>query len=154
MMPEAVEPITAAEVKRVLCDVPVRGTGTKARSRSWNIFGKTGTAHISIRGGHGYSDSKFTSSFLGGAPAESPRIVVAYIIHEADKRIAHYGGDVSAPGAGRLIDRALTYLQVPESPDLELPPDYMTGKLVNFNPKAYRRPSGPDEGAKTASSGD
>jgi cell division protein FtsI/penicillin-binding protein 2 len=155
MMPEAVDPMTAAEVKRVLCDVPVRGTAASsgARSRTWNIFGKTGTAHISIKGGKGYSSEKFTSSFLAGAPAEDPRLVVAFIIHEPDKKIAHYGGAVAAPGAGRLIDRALTYLQVPPSPDLEPPPPYIASKLYNFDPKAYRWPTDKDA-ARTAAATD
>ena len=139
MMPEAINPITAAEVKRVLCDVVIRGTAQKARSRTWNIFGKTGTAHISGPGG-GYNNSKYTSSFLAGAPAEDPRVVVAFIIHEPDRSIAHFGGTVSAPGAGKLIDRVLTYLQVPPSPELAPPPPHIAAKLVNYDPKVYRWP--------------
>jgi cell division protein FtsI/penicillin-binding protein 2 len=149
MLPEAVNPITAAEIKRVLCDVPVRGTGTKARSRTWNIFGKTGTAHISGPSG-GYNDSKYTSSFLAGAPAEDPRVVIAFVIHEPDRSIAHFGGTVSAPGAGKLIDRVLTYLQVPQSPDLQPPPPHIATKLINFDPKAYRRPEAPGTPTATA----
>jgi cell division protein FtsI/penicillin-binding protein 2 len=148
--------MTAAEVKRVLCDVLVRGTAASsgARSKTWNLFGKTGTAHISIKGGKGYSDSKFTSSFLVGAPAEDPRLVVAFIIHEPDRKIAHFGGAVAAPGAGRLMDRALTYLQVPPSPDLEPPPAYIANKLYNFNPNAYRWPDAKDATARTAAATD
>ena len=143
MLPEAIDPITAAEIKRVLCDTLVRGTGKKARSRTWNIFGKTGTSHIS-GGRAGYSDSKYNSSFIAGAPAEEPRIVVAYVIHEPDRKLGHYGGDVAAPGAGRLIDRTLTYLQVDESPDLQPPPPALAAKLYNFNAKDYRRPETKD----------
>jgi cell division protein FtsI (penicillin-binding protein 3) len=142
MMPEAVDPMTAAEIKRVLCDVVVRGTATEARSHTWNIFGKTGTAHISNKGGKGYNDSKYTSSFLAGAPAEDPRIVIAFIIHEPDRTLAHFGGKVAAPGASRMIDRVLTYLQVPASPELQPPPPYIAGKLYNFNAKAYHWPTG------------
>jgi cell division protein FtsI/penicillin-binding protein 2 len=151
LMPEAVDPITAMEIKRVLCDVVVRGTASKARSRTWNIFGKTGTAHISNKGGRGYSDSKYTSSFLAGAPAEDPRIVVAFIIHEPDKKLAHFGGAVSAPGASKLIDRILTYLQVPPSPELQPPPAYIAGKLYNYDPKVYRWPA---EGSEQAAATD
>jgi cell division protein FtsI/penicillin-binding protein 2 len=153
MMPEAVDPLTAMEIKRVLCDVVVRGTATEARSRTWNIFGKTGTAHISNKGGKGYNDSKYTSSFLAGAPAEDPRIVIAFIIHEPDRSLAHFGGKVAAPGASKMIERVLTYLQVPPSPDLQPPPPYIAGKLYNFNPKAYARPTGEGE-AETAAATD
>src|SRR6266550_3429422 len=53
-MPEAIDPITASTMKRILCDVVIRGTASKARSKTWNIFGKTGTAHVS-QGKSGYS---------------------------------------------------------------------------------------------------
>ena len=147
LMPAAIDPITAGEIKRVLCDTVVRGTAKKARSRTWNIFGKTGTSHIS-GGRAGYDNSKYNSSFVAGAPEKEPRIVVAYVIHEPLRKKGHYGGDVAAPGAGRLIDRALTYLQVEPSPDLEPPPPHIAAKLYNFNPKDYRWPDAP--GAESA----
>ena len=136
-MPLAIDPQTARDVRRVLCDVVVRGTATKARSKSWNIFGKTGTAHVS-NGTDGYSDSKFTSSFMAGAPFENPRIVVTMIVHEPDKEIAHYGGAVAAPGAAKLIERALSYLQVQASPDLPLPPPNVAAVLYNYQEKLYK----------------
>ena len=37
------------------------------------------------------------------------------------------------------MERALTYLQVPPSPDLPLPPAEVQPVLVNFNPKEYTR---------------
>jgi cell division protein FtsI (penicillin-binding protein 3) len=138
MLPAVVDPITAAELKRVMCDVVIRGTATKARSDVWNIFGKTGTAHIS-EGKRGYSTTRFNSSFLCGAPAENPRIIVAMIVHEPDKTIAHYGGNVSGPAAKRLIERALSYLQVPSSPDIPLPPPAVASVLVGYNEKVYQR---------------
>jgi cell division protein FtsI/penicillin-binding protein 2 len=138
MLPEVIDPMTAAEMKRILCDTVIRGTATKARDDVWNIFGKTGTAHIS-QGRGGYSASKYTSSFLAGAPAENPRLVVAFIIHEPDRSIAHYGGTVSAPGAANLLRRSLSYLQVPASPDLPTPPPQIANVLINFSEKAYKR---------------
>lgn len=143
LMPAAIDPITAGEIKRVLCDTVVRGTAKKARSRTWNIFGKTGTSHISGGGKKGYSDSRYNSSFIAGAPAEEPRIVLCFVVHEPDRKRAHYGGDVAAPGAGRLIDRVLTYLQVDASPDLEPPPPQLAAKLFNFNAKEYKWPDAP-----------
>lgn len=144
IMPEVIDPVTAAEMKRVLCDTVVRGTASKARSDVWNIFGKTGTAHIS-QGRAGYSDSKYTSSFLAGAPAEDPRVVIAFIIHEPDKEYAkqnnrsYYGGAVAAPGASAAIERILTYFQVPASPELPVPPAHITNVLWKFKASAYKR---------------
>lgn len=137
LLPQVVDRATAAAMRQVLCDVPVRGTAAgSARSDTWNIFGKTGTAHIAEHGV--YSQTRFNSSFVCGAPAEKPRLAIAFIVH--DPRGEHYGGQVSGPYAKRLIERALTYMQVPASPPLELPPASIQPKLVNFNPKAYLPP--------------
>jgi cell division protein FtsI/penicillin-binding protein 2 len=136
LMPAVIDPATAMDIRRALCDVVIRGTATKARSKTWNIFGKTGTAHVG--GKNGYSDAKFTSSFMGGAPFENPRLVVTMIIHEPDKSKAHYGGTVAAPGASRLIERSLAYMQAPSSPDLPLPPQQVADVLYNYNAKLYK----------------
>src|SRR5208282_5694860 len=120
---ELAQPIdsrTAGDVRRILCDVVIRGTARGQRSANWNIFGKTGTAHIAE--GHGYSATRFNSSFIAGAPYENPRLVVAFVVHDPDKSIAHYGGWVAAPAACHLLARSLTYQDVPPSPDLPLPP--------------------------------
>jgi len=138
-LPQVIDPAIAGEVKRILCDVPIRGTaeGNGVRSLEWNIFGKTGTAHIS-EGKKGYSPTRFNSSFVAGAPAENPRLVIAFIIHDPNKE-AHYGGAVAGPGASRVLQRALAYLQVPRSPDLPLPPESVVPVLSNYNPKLYSR---------------
>ncbi len=140
MLPEVIDPLTAAEMKRILADVPIRGTaeGTGTRSLVWNIFGKTGTSHIS-EGKAGYSTTRFNSSFIGGAPAENPRLVIAFIVHEPDKAKAHYGGWVAGPGASRVLQRALAYLQVPASPDLPLPPPAIANVLANYDARIYSR---------------
>jgi cell division protein FtsI/penicillin-binding protein 2 len=136
--PQVIDEATEMQMRQILCDVVIRGTATKARSEFWNIFGKTGTAHVS-EGKSGYSLTRFTSSFICAAPAENPRIVIAFIIHEPDPSIAHFGGTVSAPGAARMMERTLTYLQVPPSPELELPPASVQPLLVDFDQKLYRR---------------
>jgi cell division protein FtsI/penicillin-binding protein 2 len=135
LFPQAIDRYTAAGMRRIMSDVVVRGTATRARSATWNLFGKTGTAHIAQHGS--YQDSKLNSSFIGGAPAESPRLIIALIIHEPDKSLAHYGGTVSAPAAGRVLERSLAYLQVPKSPDLVPPPPEVAEKLWNYSEKIY-----------------
>ena len=150
MMPEAIDNVTAATMKRILCDVPIRGTAANAsnnplnqvRSSIWNIFGKTGTAYIS-QGKGGYAHNQYTSSFMCAAPAENPRLVVLMVIHEPDTDygtahgLSHYGGAVAGPGAVRVIERTLSYLQVPRSPDLPIPPPQIANVLYEFNPKLY-----------------
>ncbi len=138
--PRVLDPSTAAIVRRILCDVPIRGTaaGTGTRSLIWNIFGKTGTAYIS-EGKAGYSATKFNSSFIAGAPAENPKLVIAFIVHEPNRAKGHFGGWVAAPGASRVLQRCLAYLQVPPSPDLPLPPAQLANELWQYNPRVYDR---------------
>lgn len=143
--PEVIHPDTAGVMRRIMCDTVVRGTAKSARSHTWNLFGKTGTAHIALKDQRGYADDKYTSSFIGGAPFENPRLVIAFVIHEPDKQkamsegLSYYGGAVAAPGAARVLERSLAYLQVPASPDLPLPPQHITNVLYDFSPKAYER---------------
>jgi stage V sporulation protein D (sporulation-specific penicillin-binding protein) len=136
LLPQAVDPVTALAVRRILCDVVIRGTAPSARSATWNIFGKTGTAHIS-QGKAGYSQSKMNSSFMAGAPAENPRLVIMMVVHEPDKSLGHYGGTVSGPAASHILERSLAYLEVGASPALPPPPPSIASVLVNYNEKLY-----------------
>jgi cell division protein FtsI/penicillin-binding protein 2 len=135
LMPSAIDSKTAAQMRRILCDVVIRGTAEGARSKTWNIVGKTGTAHIT-KGGT-YSEQAFNSSFIGCAPAEAPALVIAFIVHEPDREKGHYGGVVSAPGAMHVLERSLSYLQVPASPDLPLPPPNIANVLYAYDASLY-----------------
>jgi hypothetical protein len=104
----------------------------------WNIFGKTGTSHIS-EGKLGYSGNRYNSTFIGGAPYEKPRLVIAMTIHEPDRSQGHYGGTVSGPAAIDILASSLQYLQVEPSPELPLPPQELIAKLANFQPNVYKK---------------
>jgi hypothetical protein len=67
--------------------------------------------------------------------------VVAVIMHDPDKSLAHFGGTVSAPAAGAILERSLAYLQVPPSPQLAPPPTAIAQVLHAFDPRLYERPS-------------
>jgi cell division protein FtsI (penicillin-binding protein 3) len=136
-LPQVIDADTSAQVRRILADVPVRGTAQRARSGKYNLFGKTGTAHSAVNGS--YNESNYTSSFVGGAPFENPRVVIAMVIHNPDKSLAHYGGTVAAPAAGNVLQRTLDYLQTPASPDLPLPPPNIQDVLYAFDAKVYHR---------------
>ena len=83
--------------------------------------------------------------------------MAAFIIHEPDKawaqsqNVTHYGGAVAAPGATRMLERSLAYLQVPPSPPLPLPPPDVQKVLYQFSRKAYDAPKLP---AQTAAARD
>jgi cell division protein FtsI (penicillin-binding protein 3) len=133
---QVVSPATAVQVRRILADVPVRGTAKKARSSRYNLFGKTGTAHRAVNGA--YNTTNYTASFVGGAPYENPRLVIAMVIHDPDaSQKMHYGGIVAAPAASRVLEQSLQYLGVPESPTLPLPPASIAERLYDFDAKEY-----------------
>lgn len=137
MFASVVKEETSASVRRVLADIPIRGTATKGRSDVYNLFGKTGTAHRAVNGR--YDTSHYTSSFVGGAPYESPRLVIAFVVHDPEKSKGHYGGIVAAPAASRVLERSLRYLNVPPSPSLTPPPTEIAALLHDFNPKVYEK---------------
>jgi cell division protein FtsI (penicillin-binding protein 3) len=98
-------------VREALVGVVKEGTGKKAALKKWQVFGKTGTANIAASDARGYAES-YVASFIGGAPAEDPRIMVMVSIRKPDRRLGkgYTGGAVAAPVVGRIIERTLTYL--------------------------------------------
>ncbi|HEX2675091.1 MAG TPA: penicillin-binding protein, partial [Polyangiales bacterium] len=86
------------------------GTGVEAALDGYLVAGKTGTAQKADYVHGGYSDDKWTSSFIGFAPAQKPRLVVAVVIDEP--MIAHQGGTVAAPVFRRVMSAALRHLGV------------------------------------------
>ncbi|MHC4648087.1 MAG: peptidoglycan D,D-transpeptidase FtsI family protein [Planctomycetota bacterium] len=102
-------------VSQALVGVVNRGTGKRARLEQWQLFGKTGTANIAKANERGYSDQHYVASFIAGAPAEDPAIVVLVSIRKPNKRLGkgYTGGAVASPVAARIIEKTLTYLKVP-----------------------------------------
>jgi cell division protein FtsI (penicillin-binding protein 3) len=86
------------------------GTGTEAAIDGYLVAGKTGTAQKADPHG-GYSKDRWTSSFVGYAPAQKPRLVVAVVIDEP--MIVHLGGAVAAPTFRRVMEASLRHLGVP-----------------------------------------
>ena len=63
-------------------DVVLRGTGTRANLTGYSVFGKTGTAQKLDPATGTYSADKYVSSFLCGAPAAAPRVLVLVVVDE------------------------------------------------------------------------
>jgi cell division protein FtsI/penicillin-binding protein 2 len=101
------------------------GTGYKARLDKWQVFGKTGTGQVAVPGSKGYLPNAYTASFIGGAPADDPKIVVLVSIRRPNTKLkkGYTGGSVAAPVAGVILEKTLTYLGVPPQPK---EPDHKT----------------------------
>jgi cell division protein FtsI (penicillin-binding protein 3) len=85
------------------------GTASEVTVPGYTLAGKTGTAQKVVDGT--YSDTEFVASFVGFAPAEDPRLLVAVAVDNPKGDI--YGGTVAAPAFGEIAKFALPYLGVP-----------------------------------------
>lgn len=99
-------------VESVLTEVIKRGTGKKARLDDYTVFGKTGTAQKRDPQTGKYSNRLHVSSFVGGAPAANPRVLVAVMVDEPASGGEHFGGDIAAPPAREIIQKSLRQLGV------------------------------------------
>ena len=79
--------------------------------------GKTGTAHKVE--GKGYAGKKYRGVFVGMAPIENPRIVVAVMIDEPTNG-RYFGGDVAAPVFSQAVQQTLRLMGV--QPDMAVKP--------------------------------
>lgn len=99
-------------VEDALSAVVNEGTGKRAKLDRWQVFGKTGTANIALENARGYSKDHYVASFVAGAPAEDPKIVVLVSIRKPNKSLGkgYTGGAVSSPVAAKIIERTLEYM--------------------------------------------
>ena len=88
------------------------GSGRKAAIDGYQVFGKTGTAQVARTDGRGYAPARYQGSFVCGAPADDPRVVVLVSIFVPHGR-AYYGGTVAAPTAAKILADTLNYMGVP-----------------------------------------
>lgn len=119
------KPETARAVRAMLRDVATAdGTARKAQAIGFSVGGKTGTAYKHITGTKEYARSKYLAWFVGMAPIDDPRVVVAVMIDEPGGKV-HYGGDVSAPVFSQIVQQTLRTLNV--VPDLQVKPQILAG---------------------------
>ena len=93
------------------------GTAQKAQTMGYSVGGKTGTAHK--QEGKGYAGKKYRGFFVGLAPIEATRIVVAVMIDEPSNG-RYYGGDVAAPVFSQTVQQTLRMMGV--QPDMAVKP--------------------------------
>ncbi|MSR18325.1 MAG: penicillin-binding protein 2 [Phycisphaerales bacterium] len=114
-LPEAI----ALVAREALADVLTEGTGRKAQSTQYRMFGKSGTAQLPKPKGQGtgYFEDRYVSSFIAGAPLERPRVLVLCVIDDPDKKQGHFGGSIAGPVVRDVMDETLHYLGVrPDQP--------------------------------------
>jgi len=103
---------TASSLRRMLEGVlGPGGTASGATIPGYVLAGKTGTAEKPDPITGGYSESKYVSSFVGFAPAKTPKLLVAVMVDEPQGEI--YGGLVAGPAFREITSFALNYLKIP-----------------------------------------
>ncbi len=108
----------AAAVRHMLHLVTGQGgTAPKAQTMGYSVGGKTGTAYK--QEGRGYATKKYRGVFVGVAPIEQPRIVVAVMIDEPSSG-KYFGGDVAAPVFSETVQQTLKLLGI--APDMSVKP--------------------------------
>lgn len=112
------QPQTAQAMRQMLHLVTLSGgTAPRAQTMGYSVGGKTGTAHK--QEGKGYAHDKYRSVFVGIAPIDKPRIVVAVMVDEPSAG-RYYGGDVAAPVFSATVQQSLRLLGV--QPDMNVKP--------------------------------
>ncbi|MFN2538854.1 MAG: penicillin-binding transpeptidase domain-containing protein, partial [Mycobacteriales bacterium] len=94
--------------------VSEQGTAPLAAVPGYRVSGKTGTAQRVATDGprKGHYDGTYTSSFVGMAPADAPRFVVAVVLQGTGKK-GYFGGQVCAPLFSKVMGFALRSFEVP-----------------------------------------
>jgi cell division protein FtsI (penicillin-binding protein 3) len=120
-------PETAREIRTMLqMAAGPGGTGQLAQTIGYSVGGKSGTAHK--QEGKGYASNKYRSWFVGLAPIDKPRIVVAVMVDEPSNG-KYYGGAVAAPVFSQVVQQTLRTLGVP--PDLDVKPRVMAKAIAD-----------------------
>ena len=111
-------PRTAAAMRTMLqMAAGPGGTGPKAQTLGYSVGGKSGTAYKQV--GKGYATNKYRSWFVGIAPIDQPRIIVAVMLDEPSAG-KYYGGEVAAPVFSTTVQQTLRILGV--QPDMNVKP--------------------------------
>lgn len=112
---------TAGQVRKMLqMAAGPGGTGQKAQTIGYSVGGKSGTAYKQVGKGYGSAGNrKYRGWFVGMAPIEQPRIIVAVMIDEPTAG-QYYGGAVAAPVFSEVVQQTLRMMGV--QPDMAVKP--------------------------------
>jgi len=102
---------TATTLAAMMVQVVEGGHGKRAGVPGYYVAGKTGTAQVPYTDRAGYDPSKTIGTFVGFAPVDKPRFVMAVRINEPKDVV--FAESSAAPVFGELAKFLLEYYQVP-----------------------------------------
>jgi cell division protein FtsI (penicillin-binding protein 3) len=94
---------TADQLKTILEDVVLQGSGREAAVNGVRIAGKTGTSQKSVPGYRGYLPGVYISSFVGFWPSDTPFFAMVVVLDEPRQR--YWGAQSAAPIFSRIVER-------------------------------------------------
>ncbi len=121
---------TARDLRKMLRQVVLDGTAKTAQLTGYTSAGKTGTAWKYDAKIKAVNRNKYVSSFIGFAPADDPRVVIAIVVDEPQGAF-RYGGQVAGPVFREIAEQVLPELNV--KPDGTLPKDFLIDDDKSFD---------------------
>ena len=117
---QVIKPETARQMRKMMQSVTEKGgTGTRGAIDGYSVGAKSGTATLQVQyvGKDGKTRSRYDNTahrglFIGFAPVENPRLIVAVAV-ERPRANGYYGGVVAAPAFAEIMKGSLSLLGVP-----------------------------------------
>jgi len=130
VLPPEISLLTRQTMTGVVKSMESRWIAAPEGGWRYTLFGKSGTAEISLgkapdgkkrpKGSSGYFDDQYNSSFIAAGPVEDPRLVCIVVIDdpgpERIRKRSHYGAASAGPVVRRVLERSLAYVGAPVSP--------------------------------------
>ncbi len=122
---------TAGQIRKMLqMAAGPGGTGQKAQTIGYSVGGKSGTAYKQIGKSYGSAGNrKYRGWFVGMAPIETPRVIVAVMIDEPSAG-QYYGGAVAAPVFSEVVQQTLRVMSI--QPDMAVKPQIIATVEESF----------------------
>jgi cell division protein FtsI (penicillin-binding protein 3) len=122
---------TAGQIRKMLqMAAGPGGTGQKAQTIGYSVGGKSGTAYKQVGKGYGSAGNrKYRGWFVGMAPIEKPRVIVAVMIDEPTAG-QYYGGAVAAPVFSEVVQQTLRMMGI--APDMAVKPQIVATVEESF----------------------
>jgi cell division protein FtsI/penicillin-binding protein 2 len=109
---QVINSATASVLTEMMISAVDLGEAKWAKPAGYRIAGKTGTAQIPVAG-H-YDATKTIASFVGFAPADTPKFVILVTITEPSS--SPWGSETAAPLFFQIARDLFTYYSIPASP--------------------------------------
>jgi len=93
---------TLKRLKKLLEGVVLRGTAKNLNNTVYSIAGKTGTAHIAVKGS--YNKTNYQASFVGYFPADNPQYT-CIVIMNSPSTDGYYGNVTAGPIFKEIADK-------------------------------------------------